>query len=102
MDLANYECDNQISLFDRDFEFPKKAAVVSETTMKMGSPQATWNCIYKSHREAKRILRDITEIIDRGYEKLFAEDIQGVEEQIKKLQMHLSIMKAGYEERSKA
>ena len=94
MDLANYECDNQISLFDKDFTLP----VVSKTTEYMGSPQATWNCIYKSHRESKRLIRGLQETIERGYEKLYAVDIRDMEKQIQQLTMHLSIIKAGYEE----
>lgn len=80
------------------------AAVVQEVAagMEQGSRKGTWNTMLRSHNEARIITNNLRDTFTYDPEELGAEDIKEAMERVKKLQMHLEILMAGYEEIEKS
>lgn len=85
-------------------EASNMAAVVQEEAegMEQGSREGTWNTMLRSHNEARIITNNLRDTFTYDPEELGAEDIKEAMEKVKKLQMHLEILKAGYEEIEKS
>lgn len=84
---------------DTEQDTPTEAAVVQKEAagIEEGSRDATWANIERAHGEALRIAEDIRNTFDYEPAELGADDMRNIQEQIKKLQMHLEILIAGYD-----
>lgn len=85
-------------------EASNMAAVVQEEAagIEQGSREGTWNTMLQSHNEARIITNNLRDTFTYDPEELGAEDIKEAMERVKKLQMHLEILQAGYEEIEKS
>lgn len=85
-------------------EASNMAAVVQEEAagIEQGSRERTWNTMLRSHNEAHIITNNLRDTFTYDPEELGAEDIKEAMERVKKLQMHLEILMAGYEEIEKS